>query len=50
MKFHVICSSQGRVFKIEVEADSVQQATSKVKQMAKEQGIKNLHISAVVQQ
>jgi phosphoribosylformylglycinamidine (FGAM) synthase PurS component len=50
MKYHVICSSQGRVFKIEVEAKSVEEANTKVKQMAKEQGIKQLRITATIQQ
>lgn len=50
MKFHVICSSQGRVYTIEVEAETAEQATAKVKQMAKKQGVKYLRITAVVQQ
>ena len=47
--YHVVCSSAGRVFKIEVEAESVEQAEQKVKTLAKEQGVKNLRITAVIQ-
>jgi phosphoribosylformylglycinamidine (FGAM) synthase PurS component len=47
--FNVICSSVGRVYTIQVEADTTEQAEQKVKAMAKEQGIKNLRITAVVQ-
>lgn len=49
MTYQVICSSIGRVFKIEVKADSVEQAKVIVKKMAVEQGIKNLRVTAVVQ-
>jgi phosphoribosylformylglycinamidine (FGAM) synthase PurS component len=49
MTYQVICSSIGRVFTIQIEAQSVEQATEKVKALAKQQGVKHLHISAVIQ-
>lgn len=48
-RYQVICSSIGRVFNIVVEADSVEQAIAKVKQMANDQGIRNLRITATIQ-
>jgi acetylornithine/succinyldiaminopimelate/putrescine aminotransferase len=49
MKFEVTCSSNGQVFRIEVQAESVEQAVKLVKQMAAEQAIKRLKIVATVQ-
>lgn len=47
--FKIICTAGHRVFTIEVDADTIEQAQQKVRQMAAEQGVGKINITATIQ-